>query len=108
MRIFLQGRDYVVQSGLLPQHRKAEVQGYWNAFSRKLRFPLGPERKAITYLDLAINSTHAIPAVSSNGILLGVAGFKTKDGAFVQGDLRTMAKIYGWLKASPGLFWSPF
>lgn len=38
-----------------------------------------------------------ISAVSLDGRFLGVAGFKTPDGAFVGGGLREMAKTYGWL-----------
>ena len=85
----------VIEAGLRPEHRKAAAAGYWEAFSRKLKWPLGPETKALDFLHANLNPSHAISAVSDKGEFLGVAGFKTPGGAFVGGDFAALAKVYG-------------
>lgn len=83
-----------------PEHRKCAAQGYWRAFSRKLRYPLGPAPKAVAFVERVANPACAISAVSRDGTFLGVAGFKTPDGAFVGGGFADLAAIYGWFGAS--------
>ncbi|MFC5373522.1 GNAT family N-acetyltransferase [Brevundimonas faecalis] len=89
--------DFSVEAEFRPEHRGNAAAGYWAAFSRKLRYPLGPERRAIAFLEQVLDPGHAISAVARDGAFLGVAGFKTPDGAFVGGKLKDMAKVYGWL-----------
>jgi ribosomal protein S18 acetylase RimI-like enzyme len=90
-------RDYEVEQGLRPEYRAVAAAGYWEAFSRKLRYPLGPRDRAVAFIEQALNPSHAISAVSRDNRFLGVAGFKTSRGAFVGGGLREMADAYGWL-----------
>ncbi|AOF91865.1 GNAT family N-acetyltransferase [Sinorhizobium sp. RAC02] len=90
-------RDYEVEPGLRPEHRAIAAAGYWEAFSRKLRYPLGPQDRAVAFIEQALNPSHAISAVSRDNRFLGVVGFKTPQGAFVGGGLREMARVYGWL-----------
>ncbi|MEQ8657962.1 MAG: GNAT family N-acetyltransferase [Hyphomicrobiales bacterium] len=85
----------IIEPGLRADHRKDAVLGYWEAFSRKLRYPLGPRHKALAFIERVLDPTHAISAISSDGEFLGVAGFKTPDGAFVGGGLSEMIKVYG-------------
>lgn len=87
---------YTVEPGFRPAHRSVVAAGYWAAFSRKLRYPLGPESRAIAFLEQVLNPDHAISAIAGDGTFLGVAGFKTPEGAFVGGDLGEMVKVYGW------------
>jgi len=89
--------DFTVEAKFRPEHRGIAAAGYWAAFSRKLRYPLGPEHKAIAFLEQVLDPSHAISAVARDGTFLGVAGFKTPDGAFVGGRLNEMANVYGWL-----------
>ncbi len=72
---------------------------FWQAFSAKLGTILGPEEKAISFLKSTIMPTHAISAISQDGALLGVAGFKTQEGAFVGGGFEDVAKHYGTFNA---------
>ena len=60
---------FQIEHGLRPEHRTRAAQGYWQAFSRKLRYPLGPETRAIAFIERALDPTHAISAVSSDGSL---------------------------------------
>lgn len=89
--------EFSIEPGLRPDHRSEAAAGYWEAFSRKLRYPLGPQEKAVAFIEKALDPRHAISAVAADGRFLGVAGFKTPEGAFVGGGLRDLAKTYGWL-----------
>lgn len=84
-----------IEPGIRPQHHAQAAQGYWQAFAQKLSWPLGPQAKALEFLQQNLDPTHAISAVSQDGTFLGVAGFKTKEGAFVGGDFDALAKVYG-------------
>ncbi|MEM0935760.1 MAG: hypothetical protein AAGJ91_07645 [Pseudomonadota bacterium] len=53
------------------------AQGYWKAFARRLRYPLGPEDKATAFSERVLDRDHAISAVAPDGTFLGVAGFKS-------------------------------
>jgi ribosomal protein S18 acetylase RimI-like enzyme len=74
---------------------------YWEAFGAKLGRAMGPRRKAIAFFESALNPSHALCARDADGTLLGVAGFKTIDGALVGGTMTNMARVYGW----PGALW---
>lgn len=88
--------NFRIEPGLHAHHRDTAARGYWQAFSRKLRYPLGPEGKALTFIRRVLTPSHAISAISPDGELLGVAGFKTRTGAFIGGGIRDLAAIYGW------------
>ncbi|WP_114390259.1 GNAT family N-acetyltransferase [Notoacmeibacter marinus] len=92
--------DFHIEDGIRPEHLEQAVEGYWQAFSSKLRFPLGPERRALAFLRGVVDPNHAICAVSSHGRFLGVAGYKTQDGAFIGGTFSDMAAIYGIVGAT--------
>lgn len=85
-----------IEPGLRAGHRDAAASGYWQAFSGKLRYPLGPGDKALAFIARVLDPGHAISAISPDGRLLGVAGFKTGAGAFVGGGIRDLAAVYGW------------
>lgn len=55
-----------------------------------------PERKALVFLEKVANSTHSISAVSPDGTLLGIAGFKTTNGSFIGGGVNDLQYAYGW------------
>lgn len=88
-----------IERGLRPEHRAHAARGYWHAFVRKLRYPLGPEAKAVAFVKRVLDPSHAISAVSTAGEFLGVAGFKTPKGAFVGGDFGDLVSTYGSVSA---------
>ncbi|MDY8107969.1 GNAT family N-acetyltransferase [Fulvimarina sp. 2208YS6-2-32] len=92
--------SFEIEAGFRPVHRQRAAQGYWRAFSRKLRYPLGPEGKAVDFISRVIDPEHAISAVSHDGDFLGVAGFKSPEGAFIDGGLRDLVATYGWIGAA--------
>lgn len=91
-----QAGKFHIESGLRPEHHAIAAAGYWNAFSRKLHYPLGPEVKALAFIASVMKPDHAISATTMSGSFLGLASFKTSEGSFVGGGLRDLAKVYGW------------
>ena len=72
---------------------------YWEAFGPKLNIVMGPDHHGIAFVNDVLDPTHALRARDDDGHLLGVAGFKTHDGALVGGKARDMAKHYGWVSS---------
>lgn len=54
-----------------------------------------PETKALTFFEDALDPAFSFGAVSCKGSLLGLAGFKTGEGAFIRGTLSQMTAVYG-------------
>lgn len=81
---------------------RAEVaQMYWAAFGQKLGRVMGPERRALGFIEDVLDPSHALVARDSMGTLLGVVGFKTVDGALVGGSAQEMRRHYGTV----GMLW---
>lgn len=92
----------------LPDHlRKDAAHLYWQAFGSKLGRVLGPERLAYAMLDRVMRGDHAIVALSYQGALLGMVGFKSPNGAFAGGGLADLHHVYGTFGAlwRAGLLW---
>ncbi len=85
----------IISAGFSDAERPAVAALYWQAFGLKLGRTLGPEARALQFIAAALNPTHALCARDPAGALLGVAGFKTHDGALVAGDFAAMARVYG-------------
>lgn len=88
-----------IVAGLPDDMREQAAHLYWEAFGPKLARVMGPAPLAEAYIARAIRADHAIAAVEGSR-LLGVAGFKTRDGAFVGGSGREMRRIYGTFGAA--------
>ncbi len=81
----------------LPEHLRPEAaQLYWQAFGAKLGRVMGPETRALAYLERVINAGQVIVALDAGGGLLGIAGFKTPEGSFAGGSRRDIIACYGW------------
>lgn len=87
--------DYDITAGFTRAERGDIVALYWQAFGHKLGRVLGPEPRALRFLDRVLDPTFALVARDAGGQVLGVAGFKTADGALVGGDYRDLQHIYG-------------
>lgn len=72
---------------------------YWEAFGGKLGRLLGPEQKALPYIAEALSPDHAFCARNGAGDILGVAGFKSPQGALVNGQIAEMVPYYGMVGA---------
>lgn len=74
---------------------------YWEAFGVKLGRVLGPQARALAFLDRVIEADQCLIAVDEGGALLGLVGFKTTHGSFAGGTWDDLRAIYGrW-----GGFW---
>lgn len=85
-----------------PADQRDKVVGlFWSAFRQKLHPVMKPEEKALGFLTKVADPAHAISALTPDGKVIGVAGFKTKKGALIGGGLREMCATYGMI----GGFW---
>ncbi len=87
----------ITVSRSLPEHLRADAAAiYWQAFGGKLGRVLGPDDRAIPFLLATMRGSHCMVAVSDDGHLLGIAGFKTARGAFAGGDPAALRRFYGY------------
>jgi ribosomal protein S18 acetylase RimI-like enzyme len=81
--------------GLPPSLRGDAARLYWQAFGPKLGRVMGPDARAMAFLDATMMPDHAMVALSPDGALLGLAGFKTPAGAFAGGGFADLRRSYG-------------
>ena len=87
---------FTITPGIAPHHRHAAAALYWQAFGAKLGRVMGPDTRAISFFEANMVGDFALSAVSPDGALLGIAGFKTHEGSLTGGGLRSLAAEYGW------------
>ena len=91
----------IISKGFALDERSQIAALYWKASGAKLGRVMAPEGKALAFVERVLDPTHSICARDADGALLGVAGFKTMDGALVGGTFRDLSQTYGiW-----GAFW---
>lgn len=84
-----------INSGFAPADRARVAQLYWGAFGAKLGRVMGPQEKALQFIERVLRADHGISAYDGDQ-LLGVAGFKTFTGALVGGDFADLQAVYGF------------
>lgn len=92
--------DFRITPGFSNAERTLAAELYWEAFGNKLALGLGPESKAKAFLARVANPDFALCARDDNGTLLGIAGFKTSEGALIGGDFADLRAIYGTFGAA--------
>ena len=88
-----------LQVGIPDRLRPDAARLYWQAFGGKLGMVLGPEPRAMRFLERVIRADHVLAALGPDGNLLGIAGFKTPQGSFATGQVYDLAAVYGTLGA---------
>ncbi|WP_095590003.1 GNAT family N-acetyltransferase [Actibacterium ureilyticum] len=88
-------KPFVIREGLTAAQRDAAAALFWQAFRRKLHLPMWPRHRALVFLKMQISPEHAIVALDRTGQVIGLAGYKTRQGAFVSGGLHDLHKVYG-------------
>ncbi|WP_461428062.1 GNAT family N-acetyltransferase [Gymnodinialimonas sp.] len=89
------------QKGFPQDQRAAAAVLFWQAFGSKLSKLMGPEARALAFLEPVLDPTHCLSICTVRGQLVGIAGFKTAGGAFVGGGLKDLNRVYGL----PGTLW---
>ena len=85
----------------LPEHLKPQAAIlYWQAFGGKLGRVMGPEPRAHAFLLRVQRADHCICALSDDGQLLGIAGFKSPQGSFAGGEAGDLRAVYGRIGAA--------
>ncbi|MEM8950265.1 MAG: GNAT family N-acetyltransferase [Pseudomonadota bacterium] len=92
---------FSIVDGFPESQRDLVVRLFWQAFRQKLNQVMQPETKAQAFLRRVADPTHAVSALSPDGSVIGIAGFKTANGAFIGGGLGDMCAVYGIV----GGFW---
>ncbi|MBG6209137.1 ribosomal protein S18 acetylase RimI-like enzyme [Labrenzia sp. EL_126] len=86
---------FTVQSGFPEDQRSIAASLFWSAFRGKLEKIMGPEPKALGFLENVLDPAYALSAVATDGTLLGLAGYKTEEGSFAGGSLGDLCTVYG-------------
>lgn len=84
-----------ISLGLPRALRTEAARIYWQAFGVKLMRVLGPDDRAVAFLERALRSEFCMIAQSADGRLVGIVGFQTRSGAFAGGSVEDMRAIYG-------------
>ncbi|WP_145104850.1 GNAT family N-acetyltransferase [Cereibacter sediminicola] len=84
-----------LRRGLPSGQRRLAAELYWQAFGGKLDRVMGPEPRALAFLERVMRADHAIAALDGEGRLQGLAGFKTPAGGFAGGTFADMRAVYG-------------
>jgi ribosomal protein S18 acetylase RimI-like enzyme len=80
----------------LPEYLRAEAAVlYWQAFGGKLGRVLGPDAKALAFLERVMRADHCLTAYDRSGLLVGLAGFKSAQGSFAGGSEADLRAVYG-------------
>ncbi|WP_421709670.1 GNAT family N-acetyltransferase [Algihabitans sp.] len=89
--------DFTIERQIRADHIGVAAGYVWEAFGTKLNRLLGPAERAQILLRRIIRPEYGFGAVGPSGELLGVAGFKTPEGAFIDGSLKDLMLVYGLL-----------
>lgn len=89
-----------ITHGIPAANRCEAARLYWEAFGTKLGLMLGPRHRAHEFITSVLRADHGICAHDDAGQLLGVAGFKTPQGALVGGGFHDLRKVYGIVGAA--------
>lgn len=88
-----------IARGVRPEHTAAAAALYWDAFGAKLGKLLGPPERGRAFIERVLDPSHAISAIDDGGALLGLAGFKTAEGACVDGEFEDLVAVFGLASA---------
>ncbi len=90
----------VIAKGFPVSQRARAAELYWEAFGGKLGTVLGPENRALRFIARTLRPDHCFTATDPEGRLLGIAGFKSPEGAFVGGSPEGTRAAYGRIGAA--------
>jgi len=86
-----------ISPGFSDAERPLAARLYWQAFRGKLGPVMRPEPRALAFFEAVLDPHFALAARDEAGHLLGLAGFKTTEGALTDGGVRDLTRAYGWV-----------
>ena len=96
----LDGSQFKILTTIPTQHARRAAELHFAAFEGKIGGILGRDGRGAAYFADIINPAFGLCAVSRNGKqLLGIAGFKTAEGALIGGEFSDLRKRYGFIGA---------
>lgn len=84
-----------ISKGFDKAERGLVARLYWQAFGAKLGRVMRPEAQALAFFERVLDPDFALVARDEAGRLLGVAGFKTAQGALAGGSFADLRAAYG-------------
>jgi ribosomal protein S18 acetylase RimI-like enzyme len=87
--------NVTIQPRFPEDQRDTAATLYYEAFRGKLHRLFDPPEKAHVFFAGILDPGFALSAVSEDGTLLGLAGFKTSKGALTGGTLKDLNRVYG-------------
>ncbi len=84
-----------ISSGFSDAERPIVARLYWQAFRGKLGPVMNPAHRACAFFETCLDPRFALVARDGTGTLLGLAGFKTAEGALTGGGVRALCRVYG-------------
>lgn len=87
--------SFEIRRGLAHAQRGDAARLYWQAFGSKLGRVMGPEPRALGFIERVIRTDHVLAAIDPNGAVVGVVGFRTGTGSFVGGSKADLVAHYG-------------
>ncbi len=100
MRAHLYFMDVILRPGFTETQRPVAAGLFWDAFGDKLGRLLGPRPRALEFLTPVLDPKFCLTASAPDGTLLGLAGFKTSEGALVGGDWSDLKRVFGTVGAA--------
>ncbi len=88
---------FTLSRGFREDERPRAAALFWEAFQGKLGPVMRPDGKALAFFAHVADPDFAVTARAQDGEILGLAGFKTSQGALMGGRLRDLLCFYGWL-----------
>lgn len=88
-----------VSRGFSEAERPQVAALFWQAFAPKLHKVMGPDDMGLAFFEQALNPEFALVARDPDGRMLGLAGYKTTEGAMAGGSMSDLARAYGWFGA---------
>ena len=87
--------NVTITTGFPENQRHVAAALYYDAFRGKLGRLFDPPAKAHRFFASILDPRFAISALDEQGNLLGIAGYKTADGALTGGTLTDLSRVYG-------------
>ena len=93
--------DISITIGLKCHETNDAAKLYWQAFSKKLNYFLGPKQKGEIYISKILNKKNMFVARNKENHIVGLSGFRSKNGGAIEGSYDDLVVVYGYF----GAFW---